>query len=208
MKQLALLLVVCACAGASNPSRNPATTGPATAPHPVVMQPPVATGFATELTAIGLDPKNLPPLDKLAPEQLRKTMPLFAKSLGVRCEGCHASSFEVRTPRMNVAEAMWNHFVRELTTKGGEPIFCDSCHHGAVTVLDRRNVETLAVWMDQNYVGKLARKADAPTRPGAGPGEDFACPACHGEPAEMKFIRFWAEGRTFPPITPEVSHKK
>ncbi|HEY1954754.1 MAG TPA: hypothetical protein VGH28_04065 [Polyangiaceae bacterium] len=198
MRWLALVLVVAACGGAK-PS-GPAT--PAT-PAPILMRGPTATGMTAELGAIGLDPKDLPPLGKLPPEQLRKVMPLFAKSLGTKCEGCHASSFDVRTPQMNVAEQMWDHFSRQLTTKEGAPLFCDSCHHGATKILDRASDDKVFVWMDENYVAKLARK------PGVeAPGKDHACPTCHGEPGEMKFIHIWAEGKPFPKNstdTPQVS---
>ena len=186
MRRLAALVLVAACGGAK-------PSAPAAPAAPVVMRGPTPTEYGAALQAIGLDPKNLPPLNKLPPEQLRKVMPLFAKSLGTKCEGCHASSFDVRTPQMNVAEQMWTHFSGNLTLKDGSPLFCDSCHHGATKVLDRSSDEKLFVWMDENYVAKLARKPDAQM-----PGKDHACPSCHGEPGEMKFIHYWAEGKSFP----------
>ncbi len=192
MKPLWALAWLVACGGAKT-SATPAT--PAQPAAPVVMKGTTPSAFAAQLTAIGLDPANLPPLGKLAPEQLRKVMPLFAKSLGTPCEGCHGPSFDQRTPEMNVAEQMWSHFSRELTSKEGGLLFCDSCDHGGAKVLDRRDTEKLAVWMDENYVTKLARKDHA----------EHACPTCHGEPAEMRFVRFWREGKPFPTGTPQVS---
>lgn len=186
MKRLLFVLLAAACGGAA---RAPATPAPQQPAAPVVMKGPTATEYAPQLTAIGLDPANLQPLDKLPPEQLRKVMPLFAKSLGVKCTGCHdPKSEDTRTPNMNAAIAMWDHFVRGLTTKDGQPLFCDSCHHGAELVLDRRDTEKLAIWMDENFVSKLARKDK----------QEHACPTCHGEPAVMKFIPLWKAGKPFP----------
>ena len=202
MKRLWALAWLVACGGAKTPATPTAPTPPAA---PVPMKGPTPTAFDAQLTAIGLDPANLPPLGKLAPEQLRKVMPLFAKSLGTKCEGCHGASFDQRTPEMNVAEQMWNHFSQELTLRDGGPLFCDSCHHGRAKVLDRRDTEKLAVWMDENYATKLARKAIGAQAIRA----EHACPTCHGEPAEMRFIRFWAAGKPFPnrnaPSTPQLS---
>jgi hypothetical protein len=149
------------------------------------MRPPTATELGPQLQAIGLDPKNLPPLSKLAPEQLRKVMPLFAKSLGVKCTACHVFENPEKTPRMKVAAQMWEHFARTLAISTGEPIFCDSCHHGSLAVLDRTDKTALATWMKDNFVTPLARVD----------GKDHGCATCHGEPLRPRFIDLWKTGR-------------
>ncbi len=148
------------------------------------MKGPTATDFGDNLTAIGLDPAKLPPLTKLAPEQLRKVMPLIAKSLGVKCTACHVWNTEgppPKTPRMKVAEQMWNQFVRRLTLADGGPLFCDSCHHGAIQVLDRHDLDALAVWMKESFVTKLARADE----------KEHGCSTCHGQPIRPRFIDGW-----------------
>ena len=136
------------------------------------------TQYADDLRAVGLDPLNLPQLNKLAPEQLRKVMPLVAKSLGVKCNACHDTSADMatKTPRMKVAEHMWNEFVRIRTIGADGPVFCDSCHHGSLVVLDRHDRPALEKWMQANFVETL----------GAG-----SCKTCHGDPPRWKFIEVW-----------------
>ena len=197
---LALALAACGAAQKQTPAGPPPgaesdTNTPAPPAPPLAnAQPPTPTAYAAELAKIGLDPKDLPAIDKVPPEQLRQTMKLIAKSLGVRCTVCHDFTSDQRSKRMNVAEGMWNHFTRELQTKSGEPIFCDSCHHGSLSILDRRDQEAVALWMDENYVAKLTRKD----------GKEHACPTCHGEPAEMHFIPIWAARKAFPTFPPQV----
>ena len=41
------------------------------------------------LKELGLDVKNLPPLNKIPPDKVRKVMGTFTKSLGMKCTGCH-----------------------------------------------------------------------------------------------------------------------
>jgi hypothetical protein len=172
--RLALLAVLCACA-AANPGSATATgtataTDTVTAPGAVTgtfaMKPPTPTAYSTELAAIGLDPENLPPFKKVTPDQLRKVMPLIAKSLGVKCAACHDFDKPGRTARQDVADFMWGHFVRTLHHADG-PLFCDSCHHGSLHVLDRHDKPALEKWMDQSFVQTLGAKS---------------CAQCHGEP--------------------------
>ncbi len=192
------LVVVTACAGAgtstsAGPSAGTSTGASAAASSTTSasassvafeMKAPEATTLADDLTAIGLDPKELPPLKKLKPDQLRKVMKLIAKSLGVKCTACHVWNSDgppPRTARMNVAEQMWNHFVRSLTLAGGSPIFCDSCHHGSLQVLDRRDGNALAAWMKESFVRPLARVDH----------KEHGCATCHGEPITPRFIDLW-----------------
>ena len=136
------------------------------------------TAYADDLRAAGLDPSKLPQLNKLPPEQARKVMPLVAKSLGVKCDACHDFNAGVTamTPRMKVAEHMWNEFVRNRTISSDQPVFCDSCHHGSLVVLDRTDRPALEKWMQSNFVETL---------------DAGSCKTCHGEPPRWRFLEGW-----------------
>ncbi len=165
-------------------SAAPVFTGP--------MKSPVPTAMAADLQALGLDPKNLPPLGKLQPEKLRKVMKLIAKSLGAKCRDCHADEMSDPTPRKRVAENMWNLFVQRLSFADGSPVFCDSCHQGTISpLLDRRDKKALSRWMDANFVDRLARRD----------GKEHDCPTCHGEEQENHFIDLWKAGKPFIPTS-------
>jgi hypothetical protein len=156
---------------------------PATATPPIVQMKNVApSAMAADLKEIGLDPKALPPLSKMEPEKLRKVMKTFTKALGTSCSGCHdPNDFRAWTPHKKVALGMWNEFVRGLAMTDGSLLYCDSCHQGAMTVLDRRDKKALSAWMDANFVAKLKRKAP----------KEHGCDTCHGEPFEPKFLAGW-----------------
>jgi hypothetical protein len=177
-----VLLAACGGAAAQGPRPNDekanAPEASATASAAFVMKDVTPTAYADDLKAAGLDPSKLPQLNKLPPEQLRKVMPLVAKSLGVKCTACHDfnAGAATMTPRMHVAEHMWNQFVRIRTIGGDQPVFCDSCHHGSLTVLDRRDRPALEKWMQSNFVETL----------GAG-----SCKTCHGEPPRWRFLEAW-----------------
>lgn len=132
-----------------------------------------------ELREIGLDPRDLPPLSKMDPAMLRKVMKPFAKSLGVQCSHCHdTKSFKAPTPNKKIATHMWNDFVRGLAFQDGSPLFCDSCHGGKATFLDRSQMPALAEYMTANYVSLLARTDK----------KEHGCATCHGEPFEGKIL--------------------
>ena len=164
-------------------SASASASAPAAVGH---MKPPVPSTMATDLTAIGLDPKNLPPMAKLEPDKLRKVMKLLSKSLGVPCNGCHLDDMSAATPRKAVTEHMWDEYARGMTMADGSPLFCDSCHQSAVTILDRSDKKVLAKWMDGAYVAKLKPKAK---------GASIECATCHGEDHEMHFIDLWKAGK-------------
>jgi hypothetical protein len=160
------------------PSQSPSpsqTPTPSLAPFP--MKRPTATEYAAQLTDAGLDPTSLPAFKNLTPDQLRKVMPLFAKSLGVKCAACHDFDKPGRTPRMNVAANMWDHFARQLDVEGG--VFCDSCHHGSLQVLDRTDPHALRAWMDESFVKTLGASG---------------CSQCHGDPFRGRFVSDWTAG--------------
>lgn len=163
-----------------------APAGTAANPHgekgPMKDVAPSAMG--EELKAIGLDPANLPALNKMEPDKLRKVMKLFAKSLGVQCTGCHAGTdFRAPTEHKKIAAKMWEKWVVGLSFETGAPVFCDSCHQGHMEFLDRGDKKALSGWMEKNFVSKLKRK-DA---------KDHGCETCHGDPFENKFVDAWGK---------------
>lgn len=155
------------------------------------MKLPVGSQMAQDLTSLGLDPKNLPAMGKLEPDKLRKVMKLISRSLGVPCSGCHLEDPSAATPRKRVAEKMWDEYLRGFTLADGTPLFCDSCHQGAVVILDRTDKKALGKWMDAAFVGKL--------RPRAKGAEEVECATCHGEDHEMHFVDLWKQGKPYSP---------
>ena len=146
------------------------------------MRPVVATRMAGRLEAMGLDPKNLPPLEQLDPARKRKLMKTFSDSLGVPCVGCHATGdFAADTRRKRVAKRMYNEIVRVLEMENGDPVFCDSCHQGVMFSLDRRDHDKLSSFMSDVFVDRL-RRVD---------GRDHDCGTCHGDPPEFSFLAEW-----------------
>ncbi|MDB4942595.1 MAG: hypothetical protein JWP97_2129 [Labilithrix sp.] len=158
------------------------TPGGPTAPGSL-MKSPGPSAFTEDLKKLGIDPLRPPPLAKLSPDVIRKLMPTFAKSLGVKCEGCHdVNDFKAPTPAKNVAAGMWQHFVVELSLASGEPLYCDSCHGGKKEFLDAHDKKALGQWMDANYVAKLKRSDK----------KDHGCETCHGDPFKPEFLKDWA----------------
>jgi len=143
-----------------------------------------ASAMATELQNLGLDLKNLPPLEKLEPAKLRKVMRTFTKSLGIKCSDCHnESDYAVMTPMKKVTMHMWNDFVRGLALENGTALYCDSCHQGRAKYLDRHDKKALGAWMDQNFVAKVKRRD----------GKEHTCATCHGDPFEPSILARWAK---------------
>lgn len=166
----------------------PPTQGTETATKPPVprtrdaMKPIAASTMEAELREIGLDPRDLPPLNKLEPAMLRKVMKPFAKALGVQCSHCHdTKSFKAPTPNKKIATHMWNDFTRGLALQDGA-LFCDSCHGGKAAFLDRSEAPVLSAYMKDNYVGQLVRTDK----------KENSCATCHGEPFEGKILtKLW-----------------
>ena len=195
-----------ACGGAQTGANVPAGSAPAPQGGPSAngaatfgdeswkgpMKPVVATTMADEIKAMGLDPNALPELGQLPPDKLRRVMKTFTKALGARCTDCHAEDFSAETPRKAIAEGMWTHFVRELSTSSGGPVYCDSCHQGTMTpLLDRHDDKALSHWMDENFVAKL--------KPRSGKTND--CTNCHGEPLRRPFPEEMGRVRAAPPAS-------
>ena len=159
-------------------AQKPSPTPPSPRPPPIK-----ETAMAVDLLEIGLDPAALPPLNKLSPDQLRKVMKTFTRSLGVTCNGCHDTrDFRAPTRNKKIATHMWNDFTRVLATTDNKAVYCDSCHGGQKALLDRKDLQLLSTWMQEQYVDKL-RRAD---------GKDHGCESCHGDPIEPKiFTTLW-----------------
>lgn len=140
------------------------------------------------LQALGLDPKNLPPIEKLDPRALRGVMKLIAKALGSKCGDCHREGdFALTTPRKKIAMKMWDEFVAKLVFAADDaPLFCDSCHRGRTKQLDRTDLKALGKWMDANFVLGLKRKDD----------QDNTCVTCHVD-KDMRFLSKWAGTAAF-----------
>ncbi len=153
------------------------------------MKTPVPSAMIDDLRALGLDAKNLPPIEKLEPRTLRGVMKLMAKSLGVRCGDCHQEGdYAAPTRRKKIAAHMWDEFAAKLLVADAQgqaaPLFCDSCHQGRTTLLDRRDKKALSKWMDDNFAAKLTRKD----------GKSEECESCHVD-MEMHFLAQWGQSR-------------
>ncbi len=151
----------------------------------VVMKPITKSAMAADLIAIGLDPKKLPPIEKLEPEKLRKVMKTFTKALGVQCSACHnADDFKAATPKKKIAAHMWNDLSRGLAMADGSPLYCDSCHQGRMETLDHKDKKVLSAWMQAELVDKVKRVD----------GKEHGCETCHGDPFEGEFLnKVWAK---------------
>ncbi len=158
-----------------------ASPGPPSSLSSVEMKTPVPSAVGAELVSLGLDPKDLPPIEKLEPRALRGVMKIIAKSLGVRCADCHQEGdFAAPTRRKKIAARMWNELAARLTAADGSPLFCDSCHQGRIKLLDRSDKKALGKWMQTAFVDGLARKDGQPQK----------CESCHVG-WDMTFLTSW-----------------
>lgn len=159
-------------------------TAPAAATGP--MRPITASAMAEDLKKLGIDPLKPPPLNKLSPDVMRKLMPTFTRSLGVKCAACHdTNDFKAPTPKKKIAAKMWSDYVVGLQMEDGSPLYCDSCHGGKAEMLDSHDKKALSAAMDASYVKKLKR-ADK---------KENSCDTCHGDPFEPKILEAWAKGK-------------
>jgi cytochrome c7-like protein len=184
----------CGGAAAGGPSgQTPGTTasasatstatpaGTASVPAPTGSAP-IPSALGADLQALGIDPANLPPIEKLEPKALRGVMKLVAKSLGFKCADCHVEGdFAATTRRKKIAAKMWDEFAAKTTMADGSPLFCDSCHQGRSVLLDRRDKKALGKWMDASFVGLLKRKD----------GKATECETCHVD-QEMHLLARWS----------------
>lgn len=163
----------------------PASVGTAQPPGaPLEMKDASSSTMAGDLQDMGLDLKNLPPLEKLEPNKLRKVMRTFTKSLGAKCSDCHnESDYAAMTPMKKITLHMWNDYVRGLAFEDGTALYCDSCHQGKMKFLDRHDKKALGAWMDQNFVRKEKRRD----------GKEHGCETCHGDPFEPSILAKWTK---------------
>ena len=144
------------------------------------------SSMAADLKEIGIDPKALPAsLSKLEPEKLRKVMKTFTKALGTQCNGCHdPNDFRAPTRNKKIASKMWTDFTKTLAMQDGSLLYCDSCHGGKMTFLDRHDKKALSAWMDDNFVSKMKKSNPK--------DKDHSCATCHGDPIEGQiFTNLW-----------------
>jgi hypothetical protein len=92
-------------------------------------------------------------------------------ALGTTCDGCHVKGLTAESSDEEL----------ELQRSDGTPIYCDACHQGHMTFLDRTDKDALATWMQQNFVDGLARKD----------GAIQLCATCHGQSANRAFLDAW-----------------
>jgi hypothetical protein len=164
------------------------------------MQPVAASKLEAELAAAGVDTENIPAWEPLFESWIAKAaeepmgtynaakpvMELFKRSLGRECEECHSgANHAVPEPVKHLVAGMWNQWVRGLRLKDGVFVFCDSCHQGKDTFLERGDKDALSSWMQDNFVAKFARVD----------GAAQSCASCHGEPFNGDFLSVWAEGK-------------
>jgi hypothetical protein len=148
------------------------------------MKPLTPSRLAASLAAVGLDARNLPPLEQLDKSQRLLVMETFSDSLGIPCSGCHSDpDFRADTRRKRVSKRMWNEIVRGLAFDNGDALYCDSCHNGKLFLLDRSNKDRVADYMSAEFVGRLKRTN----------GKDHDCGTCHGDPPEFDFLGAWRE---------------
>jgi hypothetical protein len=167
-------------AGATASASTGGTAAPGEIPQLLPIKP---SAMLADLTALGLDPKNLPPIEKLEPKKLREVMKLLAKATGGKCADCHTEGdFAAQTRRKKIAAKMWDEFAAKLTFSDGSPLFCDSCHQARFIQLDRRDKKgALKDFMQSSFVDKLKRKD----------GKDHGCETCHGDDWNMTFLKQW-----------------
>jgi hypothetical protein len=144
------------------------------------------------LARAGLDVRNLPPLESLAPGPKQRVMRTFTEALGIPCFDCHSEDdFKADTRRKRVARRMWNEIVRVLATRDDEPVYCDSCHDGAIFHLDRADAKLIAGYMCNVMVGGFKRVD----------GRTHDCTTCHGDPPDFELLANWKLS-----AAPDITH--
>ena len=131
------------------------------------------------------------PLGETSEAQRAAVMETFTRALGVGCRECHGDDYTAETPNVRIARQMWDRFVRGLGRRDGGALYCDSCHAGRATFLDRSDARVdgaLGHWMQASYVAPLVRRDGAP----------HDCATCHGVPFVGGFLADWAAGDDLP----------
>ena len=103
---------------------------PKPSPPPPKPEAPKYTGLAVGLETM---------------EEIKAKMKKVASALGVSCDHCHdVADFTAPTVNKKIANLMFLRFILELEPhpEGGW-MFCDTCHKGRTTFLDRSDEEAL-----------------------------------------------------------------
>lgn len=183
---LVILLVAAGCDGVPSARTADVDAGVPTPPPPAPYTP-VPSALGDALSAAGLDVTQLPPFDALDATARDAVMQSFARALGAGCDDCHDADRAAPTPRTRIARLMWDRFVRGLRLRGGGPLYCDSCHQGALTFLDHSDESIdgpIGQFMQASYVDALVRSDGAP----------HGCATCHGTPFVPGFLDDWGAG--------------
>jgi hypothetical protein len=148
--------------------------------------PPIASRSQDALHGVGLDLRALPSsLDGLSAAQVDVVMRSFVTSLGIDCKGCHdPTSDAASTERLRIAARMWSDFVVARRFADNRALYCDSCHQGRATFLERDDTHALGLWMERYFRDGLALVDHRPND----------CRSCHGTPFDPSFLNAWASG--------------
>lgn len=170
---------------AASASPGPAASASAPAPPPAPPRPPAgppvrATSMRERLAALGVDVAKAPDLAKLPAAQKKKLMPLLKEALGyASCDGCHAGSdYAADTRNKRITSAMWKSFLGPLRDERGDALFCDSCHQGNATFLQRDDRDDVTAFMEEQYEHHLKRADGTPN----------GCGSCHGPTMELSIV--------------------
>lgn len=141
------------------------------------------SAHAERLRELGLNPAELPQIEAMSPVQRFGVMKVITESLGVECDYCHqGANYRAPTPQKEVARFMWNKMTAPHSIEGGE-LFCDSCHQGKATNLERTSTKLVEAYMFQEYAGKLVRRQAR---------AQLECSDCHGDPFQSElFEKSW-----------------
>lgn len=184
---LPLVLFVTACSFDLPGAPSPDAAAPLDLAAPLPSHAPTPTMLGDALANAGLDPSSLPPLASLDDATRDAVMQTFTQALGLACTECHAADYAAPTRRTRIAARMWDDMTRTLRFSDGSALYCDSCHAGAATFLDRSDVTpggALGEWMRAAYVTPLARSD----------GSAISCATCHGTPYVGGFLDQWGAG--------------
>jgi hypothetical protein len=155
-------------------------------PSPGVAPAPIHSGVAMQLRGVGLDPSALPTTIAGVPASaMNQVMTTFVSAVGIDCNGCHDPNDAARA-QLHITSQMWSVMVAQLHLADGGTLYCDSCHQGRATFLDRSDSHALGLWMQANFVDGIVRTDH----------KQHDCYTCHGSPFNATFLDNWAMGKT------------
>jgi hypothetical protein len=170
---LSLLLVACGPAGGVAAGGLDAGIAPYLVP----------TAMEVALADAGIDLTTRPALNQLSPPQLKAVMVTFNQTLGTQCLDCHVKgAFKEATPRKQIAARMWSDWVNGLSLRGGGTLYCDSCHQGKLTLIDRADAKATTKLMNHLSTELVSREGKVQT-----------CNSCHGAEFDNDFLSKWTQ---------------